>query len=105
MNRNHLRVGITLAGLLHAMTAGAATAAELKILLPLGRVAYQTNEWIDVSVVRNSADELKSGQLALVLTGADGSKLDVTFPVQAAAGKPARATEHFHLNGYLLRPG
>ena len=25
-------------------------AAELQILLPLGRTAYQTNEWIDVSV-------------------------------------------------------
>lgn len=105
MNRNPLQVAIALAGLLHAFSPGSAAAAELKILLPLGRVAYQTNEWIDVSVVRGSSDNLKSGQLALVLTGADGSTLDLTFPVQAAAGKPARATEHFHLNGYLLRPG
>ena len=79
-----------------------AHAAKAEILLPLGRNAYQTNEWIDVSVVRGDAQALKAGELVLTLDGADGSKLSYTFPVKAA-GK--QATEHLHLNGWLLRPG
>jgi hypothetical protein len=82
-----------------------ATAAELKILLPLGRTAYQTNEWIDISIVRSAADGLRHGQLELTLTGADGSRLDIGFAVSGADGKPARKSEHLHINGYLLRPG
>jgi hypothetical protein len=78
-----------------------------QILLPLGRSAYQTNERIDLAVVRSSSEALAAGDLALTLTGTDGSKLAFTFPVKAVPvqGKQARATEHFHVNGYLLRPG
>jgi hypothetical protein len=79
----------------------AAHAAKVEILLPLGRNVYQTNEWIDVSVVRSDAQALKAGDLVLTLNGADGSVLSYTFPVKAVA----RSTEHLHLNGALLRPG
>jgi hypothetical protein len=101
---NRLAMLVTI-GLLQTLTALPAGAAELKVLLPLGRVAYQTNEWIDVSVVRSSVDGLKEGTLALTLAGTDGSKLDFTFAVRPASGKTAVATEHLHLNGALLRPG
>jgi hypothetical protein len=79
-----------------------AHAGKAEILLPLGRTVYQTNEWIDVSVVRGDDPALKAGELLLTLSGADGSKLSYTFPVKAG-GK--QATEHLHLNGALLRPG
>jgi hypothetical protein len=91
--------------LLHPVPAEPSSAPTLKVLLPLGRVAYQTNEWIDVAVVGSGPGGLKAGRLVLTLTGPEGSQLDFTFGVKAAAGKPALATEHLHLNGYLLRPG
>jgi hypothetical protein len=82
-------------------------AAELEILLPLGRTAYQTNEWIDVSVVRSSPTALPPGSLVLRVLGDEGSKLSCTFPAAAVPveSKDARATEHLHLDGWLLRPG
>lgn len=94
------------AALLGAVFASAAE--KVQILLPLGRTAYQTNEWIDVSVVRSSADAaLPAENLSLNLASADGSDIKFAFPVRAAAlEKPdARSTEHFHLDGRLLRPG
>ncbi len=80
-------------------------AAELKLLLPLGRTAYQTNERIDVSVVRSSAGGLQAGPLQLLVDGEDGSRAEFAFALPAVEGKPAVATEHLHLNGALLRPG
>ena len=82
-------------------------AAQLQIVLPLNRVAYQTNELIDVSVVRRDAQPLPAADLDLTVTGEDGSKLVFAFPVKAVAvaGNEARTTEHLHLNGWLLRPG
>ncbi|HJT77849.1 MAG TPA: hypothetical protein VJ739_11670, partial [Gemmataceae bacterium] len=103
MNRSRLPAALVAAVLLAA--ARPAPAAELKLLLPLGRTAYQTNEWIDVSVVRSSADGLRAGPLRLTAKGEDGSSADFTFAVPAVEGKPAIATEHLHLNGALLRPG
>jgi hypothetical protein len=95
--------------LLGLMTFPAATraAATAQVLLPLDRTAYQTNEWIDVSVVRSSSEALPAGELHLALTGTDGSKLGFTFPVKAIAAVKggAHVTEHLHLNGNLLRPG
>jgi hypothetical protein len=91
--------------LLPGPAVGPARAAELKLLLPLGRVAYQPNERIDVSVVRRAPDGLKEGPLTLTLTSTDGSRLHFAFAARSAAGKPAVATEHLHLNGALLRPG
>ena len=82
-------------------------APRAEILLPLGRTAYQTNEWIDVSVLRAAPEALPAGTLALNLAGNDGSKLSFTFPVRAVAVRAgaARQTEHLHVNGFLLRPG
>jgi hypothetical protein len=82
-------------------------AAEVKLLLPLGRTAYQTNEWIDVSVVRSGREALKKSNLKLTLTGKDASSIAATFAVGAVpvVDRQARATEHLHLNGRLLRPG
>src|SRR6185437_1259288 len=84
-----------------------ALAANVSIILPLHRVAYQTNEWIDVSVVRSDAAAIPAGNLTLTVSGEDASKMVFTFPVKAIAveGKDARATEHLHLNGRLIRPG
>ena len=42
-----------LALVVFCLFAAPAPAAKLTILLPLGRNAYQTNEWIDVSIVRD----------------------------------------------------
>ena len=89
------------------MSAGMSSAAEVKILLPLGRVAYQTNEQIDVSVLRTAAAALAANDLVLTVSGADGSRMAFTFPAPAAAvvANQACSTEHLHLNGWLLRPG
>lgn len=81
--------------------AAPAADAPLKILLPLNRVYYQTNEWIDVSVARK-ADQLKPGQLALKLTSNDGSEMQFSFDAPAGAGS---RTEHLHVDARLLRPG
>lgn len=82
-------------------------AAELTVLLPLGRTAYRTDESIDVAVVRGAAQALAAGQLEFTLSGADGSRVTATFPAAAVAmqGESARATEHVRLNARLLRPG
>ena len=89
------------------VTPAVPAAAELEILQPLGRTAYQTNEWIDLAVVRRATEPLSSGELVLKLVGSDGSKLDFAFRVPAAAvnDAEARRTEHLHLCGWLLRPG
>ncbi|MFC1806616.1 hypothetical protein ACFL09_06540, partial [Planctomycetota bacterium] len=84
-----------------------ATGAELALVLPLARTAYQTNETIDLAVVRSSGAALAAGNLTLVVSGTDGSKMRFTFPVRAvpAIEGSARRTEHLHLNGWLMRPG
>lgn len=86
------------------LTAGAwAGDAQLEMYLPLGRTAYQTNEFIHVAVMRSAAEALPAGELSLTLNGTDGSKLAFTFPLEAA--EQASRVEHFQLNGWLLRPG
>ncbi len=100
-----------LLGILLALAVVAAqpgwTQAKLQLLLPLGRVAYQTNERIDVSVLRTAPAALPAAELAFTVTGEDAGKLAFTFPLIAVpvVGADARATEHLHLNGALLRPG
>ena len=86
---------------------GVAWAAELRVLMPLGRVAYQTNEAIDLALVRSGKEALAAGELRLVLAGPEGSRATIAFPVAGAAveGAEARRTEHLHLNARLLRPG
>ena len=85
----------------------AAQSAELKLLLPLNRAAYQANEWIDISVIRASGEPLPAGELALALQAEDGSELKFLFPAKRveAQAASARAVEHLHVNGWLLRPG
>jgi hypothetical protein len=102
MRRSLLFLGLAVLGLLRS-AAGAR--ADVKIVLPLQRTAYQTNERIDVDVVRGDAKPLAAGDLVLKVRGTDGSALAFTFPVKASGGAPARAVEHLHLSGWLLRPG
>jgi hypothetical protein len=78
------------------LSFSAASAAEIKLLLPLGRTAYQTNEVIDLAVVRGTGRP--AGELVLTLAGTDGSRFEAGF-------NATRAVEHLHLNGWLLRPG
>ena len=87
---------LVLASVLHA------AAGEVKLLLPLGRTAYQTNEAIPLAVVRSAAVPLTPGTLELTLTGADGTRMAFTF---AIGGDRPRTTEHVRLNAWLLRPG
>ena len=97
-----------LALLLSALALAApASGAELKLVRPLDRTAYQTNEFIDLSVVRSDAQALAAGDLTLTLTGEDGSQMRLAFPLRAVpmVGNDARTTEHVRLNGWLLRPG
>jgi hypothetical protein len=93
---------VVLAGL-----AERAAAADVQILWPLKRTVYQTNERIDLAVVRSDGKGLTAGDLVLKVRGEDGSELSFTFPVKGvdAAKRPARSVEHLHLNGWLLRPG
>jgi hypothetical protein len=91
-----------------SLTVRAAEISYPKLILPLGRSAYQTNEMIDVSVVRRDPAAIPAGELVLTITGLDdGSKATIVFPAKAIAveGSDARATEHLHINGRLLRPG
>jgi hypothetical protein len=90
-----------------SLAAADAPASKLALHFPLNRKAYQTNERIEVSVVRSGAAALPAEELTLRLTGEDQSKLEFHFDAPAAEldGKEARRTEHFYLNGWLLRPG
>jgi hypothetical protein len=103
-------VGLALTAALVPFSLAAPTPqspVQLELLLPLGRHAYQTNERIDLAVVRTSAKPLPAASLKLTLAGADGSSLAFTFPLaEVTGGTPgARQTEHLYLNGWLLRPG
>lgn len=102
--RPPLLFGCLLAGALFAAPGGA---AELQILLPLNRAVYQTNEQIDLAVVRSSGEGLAAGDLTLTARSNDGSRLEFVFPVAAGSKQASgsRRTEHLHLNGWLLRPG
>lgn len=82
-------------------------ATKVKLVFPLGRTAYQTNERIDVAVLRSATEAMPASTLQLALAGADGSGLTFTFPVKAVTltGDTAQAIEHVYLNGWLLRPG
>jgi hypothetical protein len=90
-----------------AAWCAAFAAPEIRLHLPLARTAYQCNELIDIDVLRSSSGNLPGGDLALNLAGEDGSHLAFAFvakPVEPRVGT-ARAVEHLHLNGWLLRPG
>ena len=81
--------------------AAVVSAVELKLHFPQGRSAFQTNEWINVSVVRTGEGALPAGNVTLVLAG-EGSNMTFVFGLQAGAGS---ATDHLHLNGWMIAPG
>jgi len=74
--------------------------AQLTIQLPLARTAYQTNEAIELAVLR-SGPALAAGTLTLNVSGDNGSRMSFAFPISKGE---VRATEHLRLNGRLLRP-
>jgi len=76
--------------------------AEVKLLLPLARTAYQCNENIPLTVLRSGTPAKGSGDLGLKLTGTDGSCLTFSFPIGKAE---SRSVAHLQVNGWLLRPG
>jgi len=87
--------------------SAAVQAAQVEVKFPLNRKVYQTNETISLAVVRQDANALAAGVLALQLTGADKSQLSfqLAVPAVAKAGADARRTELVSLNARLLRPG
>lgn len=108
MSAQNLRpMSAVAASLLLFLTGANASAAELKILLPQARTVFETNEWIDISLVRSATEALPAAPLTLKLQSTDGGAVNTVFalPAVAVRGADARATEHLHINGYLLRPG
>ncbi len=106
MNRTRTLVLILI--LSASRMAAHAADADLKILFPQNRTAFQTNEWIDISVLRNAPAAIPAATLTLTLAGVeDQSKITATFELPAVPGdgKTFAATEHYHINGWLLRPG
>jgi len=104
-----LKTVFRLSGLLACLSVGLAACAapQLRVLLPLGRAAYQTNEQIDFAVVRSDTAALPAETLQLTVTDQVGSKLTFTYPLSAIAPANGEAgtTEHYRLSGWLLRPG
>jgi len=84
-----------------AMLPAAVASADLKLHFPQNRSAFQTNELIDVSVVRSGEGDLPAGNLTLVLSN-DKSTMTFVFALKAGNGS---ATDHLHLNGWLITPG
>lgn len=75
-------------------------AAEVRLHLPLGRTAYQTNEWIDVAVVRDVP-----GPVRLSLCCADGNNIEATFADRTHPPLRGQRTGHYRIDARLLRPG
>jgi len=86
---------------LAAMVPAAMASAELKLVFPQNRGAFQTNELINVSILRTGEGELPAGSLTLAL---EGEKTKMTFVFDLKAGSQS-ATDHLHLNGWLIKPG
>ena len=72
-----LLAGITLGVLV--LAARPLAAATLKLSLPLGRTAYQTNEPIDVCVVRSDTEAMGAADMKLTLAASDGSRIGWCF--------------------------
>jgi len=105
------------------LPASVVSAVEMKLHFPQKRSAFQTNERIDVSVIRSNEGDLPAGNLTLVLAN-EGSKMTFVFGLKAAPARMttvkvkaedgsestveknlASATDHLHLNGWLIAPG
>ena len=83
------------------LPAVTALAVELTLTFPQDRTTFQTNEMIDVSIVRSGEGALPAGNLTLVLAG---EKSTMTFVFGLKAGSES-ATDHLHLNGWMIKPG
>jgi len=90
-----------LVSLMALLPATVVSAVELKLTFPQNRKAFQTNERIDVSLVRAGAGDLPAGNVTLVLSG-ENTTMTFVFGLKAGNGS---ATDHLHLNGWLIRPG
>lgn len=98
-------VFVTLAILLAASAARAEQ--SLQIVFVQGRANFQTNEIVEVAVVRSDVQALAAGELRVLLRGPGGSSGEFFFALPAAAvrdGK-AQATAHLRYSGWLLKPG
>jgi len=88
-------------------------AVDVSIVMPLKatdaieRSNYQTNERIEVSVIRKDNDDIPAGIMNITLTSDNNSTLSFDFPVLSvkAIDGIAAKTEIVYLNGYLLAPG
>src|SRR5687768_14597240 len=99
-NRAPLRC-LLLPALLLAGFRSPASEPKVQLLLPLQRTAYQTNEAIELAVVRSAGEALPADTIRLQVSGEDGSALAFAFAAAAAPleGAEARATDHLRLNG------
>jgi len=84
-----------------ALLPAAMASADLKLLFPQNRAVFQTNELIDVSLLRTGEGNLPAGNVTLVLTG-NGSKMTFVFGLKAGSDS---ATDNLHLNGWMIKPG
>ncbi len=83
------------------LKSAAAADTGLKLVLPQNRAVFQTNEWIDLSVTRIAPEAVAAKSISITLSGVeDKSKITAAFELV-----PNRPTEHYHVNGWLLRPG
>jgi len=89
-----------LVSLVALLPASMALALDLKLNLPQNRTVFQTNERIDVAVVR-AGEVLAEGNVTLVLAG-DKTKMTFVFGLKGGADS---ATDLLHLNGWLIKPG
>jgi len=90
-----------LVSVLALLPAAMACAVELKLHFPQNRTVFQTNEQIDVSVIRTDEGALPAGNVTLVLKG-ENTTMTFVFGLKAGSGS---ATDHLHLNGWLIKPG
>ncbi|MCL2701487.1 MAG: hypothetical protein FWE88_07320, partial [Phycisphaerae bacterium] len=92
-----------LISLMTLLPATMVSAIELTLFFPQNRSAFQTNELIDVSVIRSGEGALPAGAVTLVLAEADG-KSTMTFVFGLKAGDGS-ATDNLRLNGWMIKPG
>jgi hypothetical protein len=82
-----------------------ASVAQMQLILTGGRSAFQTNETIDLALVRQDAAALPAEDLTFQLAGGD-SLLIAQFALVAVPARAggARDVHHYRLNAALLRP-
>src|SRR5438552_1344121 len=98
---------VTVAAALLGSAGPLFAAPQLTLGLPLGRTAYQTNETIEVTLVRTDKEGLPASDLEFNIKGQNGSRISCRIPLRQVPieGQEARSTEHLRINGWLLLPG